>query len=491
MKSVRTFFLSWLIIPLTFLTGIPAAGINPVFGQCDSCCPLVVPLVPLMPGSVGCGELSLADICRPKVTPPAVPSNLVPSDPPTPVVKIKVRVPAVSAPGEPIEYRIRVENESAADAHDVVVKNAIPANARFLRASPEPHVKEGELAWRFGTMKGGGCHEILLVLQPTNNEDLRNCARVSFEHGQCVTTRLANGGEIPSRPPQIVPETTPKDKVGQLDPEEAHKLALEIVGPKKQYLNVSTRYNVTIFNKGKIAATNLLVDFTLADKTVFERASDGGVQFQGTVAWKLGTLEPGTSRTVEVYLKSPIIAELCHKATALADKRAKAQAEFCTNFAGVSALLLELSGKENPIAVGGTTSYPIRVTNTGSAPVTNLRLLAVIPESVTLTRAKASVNHNLGNPQAGKNVLVFEPLPTLAPGGTTDYVIFVQGARDAKDARFHIEMRADQLENGPVIQEESTRVYPEESSPIATPAPAGQTPGPGEPPLIGAGLTLP
>ena len=488
MKSVRTFFTSWLIIPLTFLTGIPAAGIHAVYGQCESCCPLVVPLVPLMPGSVGCGELSLADICRPKVSQVSQPS--VPSDPPTPVVKIKVRVPAVAAPGEPIEYRIRVENDSAADAHHVVVKNAIPANARFLRASPEPNVKDGELEWRFGTMKGGGCHEILLVLQPTNDEDLRNCARVSFEHGQCVTTRLAKGGEKPSRPPQIVPETTPKDKAAQLEIEEAHKLALEIVGPKKQYLNVSTRYNVTIFNKGKIAATNLLVDFTLADKAVFEKASDGGVHFQDMVAWKLGTLEPGTSKTVEVYLKSPKIGELCHKATALADKRAKAQAEFCTGFDGISALLLELSGKENPIAVGGSTSYPIRVTNTGSAPVTNLRLLAVIPDSVTLTRAKASVNHNLGNPQAGKNVLVFEPLPTLAPGGTTDYVIFVEGAKPA-DARFHIEMRADQLENGPVIQEESTRVYPEERSPIVTPAPAGPTSGPGEPPLIVPSLTLP
>ena len=181
---------------------------------------------------------------------------------------------------------------------------------------------------------------------------------------------------------------------------------------------------------------------------------------------------------------------MCHKATALADKGAKAQAEFCTKFAGVSALLLELSGQENPIPVGGTTSYPIRVTNTGSAPVTNLRLLAVIPNSVTLTRAKAAVNHNLGDPQAGKNVLVFEPLLTLEPGAKTEYLIFVQGAKAADDVRFHIEMRADQLENGPVIQEESTRVFGEERSPIMVP-PAGQPLMPGEPPRIGAGLAVP
>ena len=47
----------------------------------------------------------------------------------TPVVKIKVRVPACGKPGEPIEYRIRVDNCSPADAHHVVVKNALPPSS--------------------------------------------------------------------------------------------------------------------------------------------------------------------------------------------------------------------------------------------------------------------------------------------------------------------------------------------------------------------------
>jgi uncharacterized repeat protein (TIGR01451 family) len=71
-----------------------------------------------------------------------LPPPVAPCDPPTPVVKIRVRVPACGRPGEPIEYRICVYNDSPADAHHVVVKNAVPANARFVRASPEPHAKE-------------------------------------------------------------------------------------------------------------------------------------------------------------------------------------------------------------------------------------------------------------------------------------------------------------------------------------------------------------
>jgi uncharacterized repeat protein (TIGR01451 family) len=402
------------------------------------------------------------------------------------VVKIKVRVPACGLPGEPLEYRITIVNDSPADALHVVVKNALPANARFVRASPEPHVKEPELEWRLGTLKGGACSNITLMLTATNQEDVRNCTRVAFEHGQCVCTRLTGTGvpappEPLSKPPQVVPvpkitteQEPPKAKQpeGKVPGEELAQLALSIDGPKKQYLNLPARYFITVANKGKVAATNVLVDFTLADKTIFEKASNDGKHVQdkevNKVAWLLGTLEPGASQTVAVELKSPAAGELCHQVMALADKGVKAQARFCTVFSGVSALLLEMFDTEDPIPVGGATSYPISVRNTGTAAVTNLRFRAFIPDALVLTRAKAPVNHNLGEPVQGASVLVFDPLPTLEPGAQVDYIVFVQGAKPA-DARFRIEMRADQLENGPVIEEESTRVYAEDSGAGALP----------------------
>src|SRR5262249_26842283 len=52
-------------------------------------------------------------------------------DPPTPVVKIRVRVPACEVTGQELKYCICVENCSRANAHHVLVKNALPKNARF------------------------------------------------------------------------------------------------------------------------------------------------------------------------------------------------------------------------------------------------------------------------------------------------------------------------------------------------------------------------
>ena len=458
---------------LVFLPGVPTAGTSSLYGQCETGCPLAGTLmVPFLPGPAGCVAMGLPEFCPVPVCPPP------PCDPPTPVVRIKVRVPACGQPGEPVEYSIRVDNDSPADAHHVVVKNALPANARFVRASPEPHVKEPELQWRLGTMKAGACYEITLVLQPepvaglgnpAYAEDLRNCTRVAFEHGQCVTTRVANtGGLTPGRspqkgPPEVLPiPKIPTEKEPPVKPgvEEIHQLTMAIDGPKTQYLNVATAYFITVANKGKFAATNLLVDFTLGDKGIYLKASDEGKHIEGKVAWVLGTLEPGASRTVVVQLKSTTIGELCHKATAASPTRVPgAQAEFCTTFAGVSALLLELSENENPIPVGGATSYPVKISNTGTAPVTNLRLKAFIPDGVTLTRAKAAVNHNLGEALPGQKVLVFDSLPTLGPGAKTDYQIFVQGGPAGGCAFPDRNERADQLESGPVIQEQSARFW--------------------------------
>src|SRR5262249_8937087 len=112
------------------------------------------------------------------------------AEPPVPVVAIRVRVAATTPAGQELEYHLRVVNDSRAAAHHVTVRNPVPANARFVRATPEPTFREPELVWRLGTLAPCASREIVLVLRPTGG-DVTNCARVQFEHGQCVTTRIA------------------------------------------------------------------------------------------------------------------------------------------------------------------------------------------------------------------------------------------------------------------------------------------------------------
>src|SRR5712692_7332530 len=168
---------------LGFLGGSLTAPAGLVSAQPPSVCAPPVPLVPPTK------EPELAGPPFPK--PGTVLSTVNPDDPPTPVVTICVRVPAQATAGQELEYRICLENRSAAAAHHVIVRNPLPATARFVRANSEPSAREPELQWQLGTLEGGARREILLVLSPTGADDIKNCARVQFEHGQCVTTKVA------------------------------------------------------------------------------------------------------------------------------------------------------------------------------------------------------------------------------------------------------------------------------------------------------------
>jgi uncharacterized repeat protein (TIGR01451 family) len=399
-------------------------------------------------------------------------ASVEPPDPPAPLVKIKVRTPACAGPERDLTYCILVENCSPAEAHHVVVKDPLPKNAKFVKADPEPVIKDGEMRWTIGTLGGGACREIKLVLRPTDLEDVKNCVRVQYEHGQCVTTRqLAafGGGE----PPLIDTDKKEKDKKDKdkkdrdkipppPDKDKPAKLKLTIDGPAKQYQNLAARYFVTVSNDGIGPAGNVLLTFKLAANGQFVKASDKGEFVEDQVAWLLGRLEVGDKRTVVVEVKSKIVGELCHEAGAKADGGITATATFCTTFTGVSALHLETFNKDGPIPVGGETVYPVQIKNTGTAPTTSLRLKAIVGDGLTLTRARGATDHKLGEKTPRGQELLFDVLPALGPGMEITYEVFVKGASPG-DRRFRIELSADQLkEGGPVVVEESTPVYTEE-----------------------------
>jgi uncharacterized repeat protein (TIGR01451 family) len=362
-----------------------------------------------------------------------------------------VRVPACSDPGTAIKYCICIENCSTAEAHHVLVKNALPENAKFVKADPAPSKQGPELEWNLGTVGGGARREIILVLQPTNKEDVKNCARVQFEHGQCVTTRQSlapPGGVLPpgTRPPII--STVPDEGAAILD--------LVVRGPKDRHANLDTKYEIVVTNKGKGKATAALVRAKLSDKLGVRKVSEPGIAIENVVAWTLGTLEPGASRTVDLTVRALEKGEHCIHVEALADPNLKKEAEICTNFFGASALTVEMTDREDPVFIGNKTSYPVVIKNQGSEPVTNVKLRAFVPAGLKFERANA---HNDPKPPVKEGQWIeFPVLPSIPVGQEAKYEIFVEAVNPGVVV-FRIDVTADALEVGRwVTEEESTTI---------------------------------
>ncbi len=474
----------------------------------------------------------------------------VPSEPPVPVVAISVHVPATGAVGQDLEYRINVVNRSAAPAHHVVVRDRLPANARLVRANPEPAAGEPELLWQLGTLDAGASREIILVLAPTGQGDVTNCARVQFDHGQCVTTRIARPGlslrkegpaeaalneslnyrlivtntgtaEVtgvrltdsldaglehasghnalswdigtlgPGQSRSVAYQVTAK-KAGKLCNRAAAvadgglrevaencvtvteaKLSLTVTGPASLYVNAAATYQLTVTNSGSSPFRQVKLAVPLPAQATFVSAGQAGSLTNAgrvenpsyeQVQWPIGPLAPGASRTVELVLRARRPGLICADATASAERGPAVRARACTEFIGVAGLLLVVVDTDDPVQVGGETRYVINLRNQGTAPVTNIRIEARVPEQMEIVRVQGTSDHR----KDGQKI-AFEAL-TLAPRAEARYVITVR-ALTPGDVRFKVDLWADQLTSGlPVHEEESTTIYSD--------LPSGRKPAP-------------
>jgi uncharacterized repeat protein (TIGR01451 family) len=179
---------------------------------------------------------------------PNVPPDLLP-----PQVTITVKVPSVVAIGQEMEYRLIVQNHSrTAAAHHVFVRDWVPADVELIRAVPEPDPPrpgmEKERIWSLKSIEPGGKREIVLTVRPTKLGDLRNCARVQCEHGQCVVTQVTQ--------PQV---------------------SVKIRGPREAIIHEPLLLAVDVTNPTKVPAHEVAVTLALPPGYEFTDAAPGRV----------------------------------------------------------------------------------------------------------------------------------------------------------------------------------------------------------------------
>ncbi len=117
---------------------------------------------------------------------------------------------------------------------------------------------------------------------------------------------------------------------------------------------------------------------------------------------------------------------------------------------GISALLLEKADNPDPIQIGETTTYTVKVTNQGTADDTNVKVVVEFPAELD------PVSASNGGVVSGKTV-TFPPFVRLAPKQAFEYSIIAKGAK-AGDARVKFVRTSDGIP-APTTAEESTRVY--------------------------------
>jgi uncharacterized repeat protein (TIGR01451 family) len=339
---------------------------------------------------------AIASAAPDSLPPPDAPRAVSPErastgDPPAPAVSIRVRVLAEVAPGRELTYRLIAENNTRASAHHVTVKATLPPGAaRFVRASPEPTETSPSIVWKLGTLAGCSKREITLVVLPTGTEDLTCCARVQFEHGQCVRTRV---GKAASASAARGPEVT------------SAGLQLRVEAPQEAARYDIFRYKLEIRNATSATARNVIVRAPLFKSIKFVNSSPAATG-DDSLIWNIGDLEPGRSSTVEYQATGmepgTVTLPVSVESTGLGRKDASH-----TLHIREPKLAVTITGPRQR-GVGRSTTFHITVQNTGDWPLTNVHLVDDLLKEIAFQSATAGgrldgefVRWNLGTIPAG------------------------------------------------------------------------------------------
>jgi uncharacterized repeat protein (TIGR01451 family) len=281
-------------------------------------------------------------------------------DPPTPTVRIQVRVLAHTPPGDDIKYTLTVTNTSQAEAHSVTVRNPLPETIESaVKAEPEwDKAKSGpkELVWSFGTLAAGKTKTIELTLKPKPGvTEVKNLAYVRFQHGEAVTTKI-------------------------------HKPAVRVVkaAPKQTIQDETYTVRIAVDNTGKVPAENIRVVENVPASTHVEPITKGAKKSEQPGGqqwvWEIPRMMPGERKVLEYRITAREAKDVFALTSLSAGKGVtdRAEARTLVLVPGLTVKLVGPSGNA-PVAPGDAAKYEITVRNTGTLPSTNVRVTGTLP----------------------------------------------------------------------------------------------------------------
>lgn len=354
-------------------------------------------------------------------------------------LKVTKTGPATGVVGMPVTYQVVVTNPGSGPATNVVLTDEFDAGLEHAS-------KANPIKLEIGTLAAGESKTYPVTLTP------RQVGRVVNRVVATADGNLRDQAEHP-----ITVQTA--------------QLKVEKSGPARRYVNREATWDIRLTNPGEVPLNNVSVRDQLPPELVFVSAGQGGTQAaNGEVVWNLGTLQPREQKIVQVTTRCvKMTPRALNVAIASADPGMQVQSEAAIEIDGLPALRLECVDLRDPVEVGGRTIYKIDVTNQGTLPGDQVRIVATIPPQM-----RAVGGNGPTQPVVDGQQVLFPPINDVQPGQKLTYQIEVEALQPG-DARFKVELFTG-TSRDPVREEESTTVMPALGTTPPAPRPAAPAP---------------
>lgn len=335
-----------------------------------------------------------------------------------PVLHCEKCGPEEACPGDCLNYTITVSNKGSCTAHDVVVTDNIPDGLEHVSGQNCLTFKIGDLA---------PCQSKCL------NVTLRACKRGRVCNSAIVTACNADQTSCEAC-------TTICKYCCEVSKE----------GPKEVRIGQNAEYNIVVTNVGDRPITDVHVT-DIAPSNTSIVAAEGAHICENRAVWRIEEIRPGEDVTLPITLTSCSPGYYCNRVSVTNAQGCCCHDEFATRWRGTPALNCCVYDLEDPICIGETTSYKIKVVNQGSEPDQNVRITVRFPSQIVPTSAVGA-----SSGQVSGQTVTFAPYRELAPRQTIEYRVDAR-AKESGDARVKVEVMSDSITT-PIVQEESTIV---------------------------------
>jgi uncharacterized repeat protein (TIGR01451 family) len=234
----------------------------------------------------------------------------------------------------------------------------------------------------------------------------------------------------------------------------APDLHVTVEGPERRFLERPATYQVSIDNPGTAPAKDVQLVTHLPKGLQFVSANNLGEYdaAQHSVYWSLAELPANERGTVELVALPVEAGQHTLQVTTKARDGLTDETQKAVTVEGIAALNFSVVDRDDPIEVGGETSYEIRVVNQGSKAATNVQVTAIVPPGLRAVAGHGDTRHAVQGDR-----VAFAPILQLGPKAETTFQVQVQGVRDG-DHRLKVQITTDEIRE-PITKEESTRVY--------------------------------
>jgi uncharacterized repeat protein (TIGR01451 family) len=342
---------------------------------------------------------------------------------PQPGLRVTLAVPETVSVCEPFELRAAVFNTGRLPLRDTRLTLTLPPGLR-------PEEPQDPAPLEVGELPVGEGRQFRLRVRALEPGEHSLTAQGTAAGGVSDQARARTRGQAPA-------------------------LVLDSGAPHDALLHRPVEVCLAVANTGEAPEPGGTLTLSVPEGTAVENLAEEAALTHDRVTWTLTGLAPGAVVKRCATFRPSGTGTVRFQASARGVCAPEVATTCATQIRGIPAILLEVVDLKDPVQVGETVTYEIRVTNQGSSPGTNIRLVCRLPENQTYLTGRGPTPFRV-EPGA-ERAPATEALSELAPRTTATWQLDVLAVAGG-ECRFLVELTSDQFTR-PITEDESTLQY--------------------------------